>query len=127
MSFLCACSSRFGSMGPERRKKGPGGGIPDSFGSSGGRIRRRGMAESQMDIMDRSNLFLLKKAEKNSISCVDKDDKTIFCQSYERLRKSGKNVFDLWGKCRYNGSYKRILPCFYSNTERLGDEVCLMR
>ena len=79
MSFLCACSSRFGSMGPERRKNGPGGGIPDSFGSSGGRIRRRGMAESQMDIMDRSNLFLLKKAEKNSISCVDKDDKTISC------------------------------------------------
>lgn len=37
------------------------------------------MAESQMDIMDRSNLFLLKKAEKNSISCVDKDDKTISC------------------------------------------------
>ena len=101
----------------KEEKNGPGGGIPDSFGSSGGRIRRRGMAESQMDIMDRSNLFLTKKnLEKISISCVDKDDKTISCvffgQSYERLRKSGKNVFDLWGKYRYNGSYKRILPCF---------------
>lgn len=89
------------------------------------------MAESQMDIMDRSNLFLLKKAEKNSISCVDKDDKTISCVFFvnpmKGCRKSGKNVFDLWGKYRYNGSYKRILPCFYSNTERLGDEVCLMR
>ena len=37
------------------------------------------MAESKMDIMNRSNVFLLTKAEKHSISCVDKDDKTISC------------------------------------------------
>ena len=66
-------------MGDEGRKKGSGGSFFDPSDPSGSRCCRRGMAESQMDIMDRSNLFLLKKAEKNSISCVDKDDKTISC------------------------------------------------
>ena len=58
------------------------------------------MAESQMDIMDRSNLFLLKKAEKNSISCVDKDDKTISCVFFVNPMKGcgkvGKMCLILW-------------------------------
>lgn len=89
------------------------------------------MAESTMDDMDGKDIFLLKKYRKNSISCVGEDDKTTYCMlcvnPLKIQRKVGKMCLIYREITDIMVDTSKICLVFYSNTERLGDEVCLMR
>ncbi len=129
--FLCTRSGGSFEMGAEGGEEGKNSCLFDPSAPPGGRRCCGSMAESTMDDMDGKDIFLLKKYRKNSISCVGEDDKTTYCMLYVNplkiQRKVGKMCLIYREITDIMVDTSKICLVFYSNTERLGDEVCLMR